>query len=152
MSLVILLDAGPLGLATNPRASRETLECNEWVEELLASGSQVRVPEIADYEVRRELVRAGKTAGIARLNALKLALGYIPLTTETMLMAAEFWAQARNEGRPTADDKALDGDMILAAQAVLVAGAGDTTVIATTNVGHLSRFTDARPWRSIAGT
>jgi hypothetical protein len=28
--LVILLDAGPLGLITNPRASQETRDCNLW--------------------------------------------------------------------------------------------------------------------------
>ena len=31
MSLVILLDAGPLGLITNPRASQETRDCNLWL-------------------------------------------------------------------------------------------------------------------------
>ena len=31
MSMVILLDAGPLGLITNPRASSETRNCNLWL-------------------------------------------------------------------------------------------------------------------------
>ena len=41
------------------------------VESLLLSGYQIIVPEIADYEVRRELLRAGKTRGLARLDLVK---------------------------------------------------------------------------------
>lgn len=44
---------------------------------------------------------------------------------------------------------ALDGDVILAAQALLVANEGNEVIIATTNVGHLSRFVDAREWQDI---
>ncbi|MEG4573384.1 hypothetical protein QUA56_11920 [Microcoleus sp. N3A4] len=50
---------------------------------------------------------------------------------------------------PTADPKELDRDVILAAQCLLVAEGGEEVVIATTNVGHLSRFVDAREWRDI---
>jgi hypothetical protein len=38
---------------------------------LVVRGFEVRVPEIADYEVRRELLRANKSKGIARLDLLK---------------------------------------------------------------------------------
>jgi len=62
----------------------------------------VLVPEIADYEVRRELLRANKKLGIQRLDTLKATIGYLPLTTAAMLKAAEFWAIARNAGHPTA--------------------------------------------------
>ncbi|MCL1463350.1 hypothetical protein [Argonema galeatum] len=65
-----------------------------------------------------------------------------------MLKAAEFWATARRTGMPTADPKALDGDVILAAQATVIA-VNDAVIVATTNVGHLSRFVDAREWRDI---
>jgi predicted nucleic acid-binding protein len=116
---------------------------------LLSNGVRVLVPEIADYEVRRELLRAEKRAGIARLDRLKTRIGYAPITTQAMLLAAEFWAQARRQGRPTTDDRALDGDVILAAQAVIRARGGDEVVIATTNVGHLGRFADARTWEEI---
>ena len=33
-----------------------------------------------------------------------------------MRRAAELWAQARQRGQPTADDRTIDGDMILAGQ------------------------------------
>jgi len=44
----------------------------------------------------------------------------------------------------------LDADAILAAQSTLLAQAGDTVIVATTNVGHLARFVDARSWREIS--
>ncbi len=123
MTSLILLDTGPLGLVTNPRVSAETRECTRWLEHMLINGRQVCISEIADYEVRRELLRAGKTQGVRRLDAFKATICYMPLTTTIMLRAAEFWALARKQGKPTADDKALDGDVILAAQARASRGA-----------------------------
>jgi hypothetical protein len=149
MSLIVLLDAGPLGMITNPRSSPENEACKNWLASLAYNGIEVVIPEIADYEVRRELLRAGKDRGLGRLNALKAMLGYAPITTTVMLKAAEFWATARNVGRPSADDASLDADMILAAQAGALVRAGDETVIATTNVRHLALFASARMWREI---
>ena len=149
MSQIILLDAGPLGLVTNPRATTENHECNLWLQAQLRQGVRVFVPEIADYEVRRELFRAGKSKGLARLNALSQNIGYVPLTTNVMHYAARLWAQARNVGQPTAHDAALDGDVILAAQAHDLNAKGHVTIIATTNVKHLNWFVDARLWRDI---
>jgi hypothetical protein len=107
------------------------------------------IPEIADYEVRRELLRAGKERGLGRLDALKSMLGYAPITTPVMLKAAQFWAAARKMGRQSADDASLDADMILAAQAAALVRAGDKTVIATTNVRHLALFAPAHVWSEI---
>ena len=78
---IVLLDAGPLGMISNPKASAANKECYEWMEALVVSSAPVFVPEIADYEVRRELLRAGKTQGIARLDLIKNTIGYLPLTT-----------------------------------------------------------------------
>lgn len=148
--MIVLLDAGPLGLVTNPRGSSESLACKQWVEALLIHGVRVAVPEIADYEIRRELLRAGRLRGVAHLDQFKATAGYVPLTTEMMLQAAEFWAQARRQGQPTAPDLALDADVILAAQAIALARhENDTVIIATTNVGHLSRFAPAQRWQDI---
>ena len=149
MSVVILLDAGPLALITNPRASQETRDCNLWLESLVLKEVQVKIPEIADYEVRRELLRADKLKGIKRLDDLQQYLDYVPLTTKTMLKAAQFWAQVRKQGMPTADNKALDGDVILAAQAAMINNEGHEVINATTNVGHLSRLANAKEWRNI---
>ncbi len=149
MSRIILLDSGPLGMVSNPKAKPPYLQCQLWLESLLQNNETVILPEIADYEIRRELIRAGKTAGIRKLNQLKSLLTYCPISTETMLLAAELWAQSRKAGRPTADPTALDGDVILAAQAKLLETEEIQVIIATTNVGHLSQFVDAREWQQV---
>lgn len=147
--MIILLDSAPLGILTNHKANPATEECLIWVRSLLLKNCRVILPEIADYEVRRELIRANKLAGIARLDDWKRKLEYLPIDTATMLQAAKFWAEARRRGIPTADPKALDGDVILAAQAKLIEANDDMVVIATTNVNHLSQFVDARMWQEI---
>jgi predicted nucleic acid-binding protein len=144
---IILLDAGPMGLITNPKLSDESLACAKWLQMLIFSGNRVIIPEIADYEVRRELLRANKFKGIARLDELTQLVEYLPITTNAMRQAALFWAQARQQGQPTAGDKTIDGDIILVAQAVTLNVAD--VVIATTNVGHLSRFVNADLWQNI---
>lgn len=84
------------------------------------------------------------------LDRYKETLGYVPLTTEAMLRAAAFWSDVRREGKPTAPDLALDADAILAGQAATLVSSGeDEIVVATTNVGHLSRFVPAEEWQEI---
>lgn len=149
MSLLILLDAGPLGLITNPRLSPDALACTRWLRNHVADGSRVVVPEIADYEVRRELLRADKVRGIERLDAFEVGIEYAPITMSVMRLAAEFWAQARKQGRPSAPDLALDADVILAATASVIPASEGDVIVATTNVRHLAQFVDARHWRDI---
>ncbi len=149
MSKLIVLDAGPLGLVSNPNVSPRAEACRDWVEALLAQGDQVVVSEVADYEVRRELLRANKTAGIARLDILKTKLAYASITPPVMLKAAELWAQARQMGRPTAHHQSLDADAIIAAQAALLIADGHEVVVATNNVSHLSLFVPAARWQDI---
>jgi len=147
VSRVVVLDAGPLGLVTNPKLSPLSVACTEWLQMLVSRRARILLPEIADYEVRRELWRASKVKGIERLDALGSLLEYLPLTTAAMRHAALFWAQARQQGQPTAGDKTIDGDMILAGQAAAL-GEADL-IIATTNVGHLGRFAPADLWQNI---
>lgn len=146
----VLLDSGPLGLVTNPTGSSQALQCKQWLQLLIANGRRILIPEIVDYEVRRELLRANKTRGLQRLDSLINQLGCLEITREAMLKAAEFWAEVRKQGQPTADPKALDADVILAAQAAIATNRGYETVIATTNVRHLSRFVPAQLWNEIS--
>jgi predicted nucleic acid-binding protein len=149
--MVVVLDTGVLGFLTNPSDSAEPIECKQWLDGILSGGAEVRVPEIADYELRRELIRINSAKALARLDELGQALGYVALSTPMMRRAAEFWANARNIGLPTAPDHALDGDVILAAQ-VAVSAADQHPVVATTNVKHLERFVPARLWRDITAS
>ena len=145
------MDASPLGLVTNPRATEINEECRRWLSGVLDGGALVVIPEIADYEVRRELLRGYKTAGLSRLDILKSdpSFLYLPLNTAAMLQAATFWASARQRGSPTADDKALDADVILAAQVSVFRRDEDRVVVATSNPVHLRLFVAAERWQDI---
>ena len=66
------------------------------------------MPAIADYEIRRELIRARRHAGLARLDSLIRDLVYLPIDRETWHIAADLWATARRAGKPTAPDGALE--------------------------------------------
>jgi len=149
MSKLILLDSGPLGIISNPSDTEIIASCREWARGQQQKGNVIVVPEIADYEIRRELLRADKVSGVKRLDRIKETFAYLPLTTAAMLKAAQFWAQARKAGRPTADGAALDADVILAAQASILMGEGSDVVVATSNLRHLSLFIPAAEWQSI---
>jgi len=77
----------------------ENEACKNWLASLAYSGAEVVIPEIADYEVRRELLRAGKEKGLGRLDALKGMLGYAPITTPAMLKAAEILDSGPKDGQ-----------------------------------------------------
>ena len=58
-----------------------------------------KLPEIIDYELRRELIRLNKTSSIKRLNELKTFISYTPITTQAMLLASEFWGTSQKTGK-----------------------------------------------------
>jgi predicted nucleic acid-binding protein len=112
---------------------------------------RIHVPEIIDYELRRKLLhlaqhphQARKWAqeALAVLDRLVLT-SYIPITTETMRLAAKIWAQTRSEGQSRGPEESLDIDIILAAQARL-AGAQ----IVRLNEKHFRGVADLFDWRS----
>lgn len=151
MARTIILDSAPLGLiahrAGNPLADR----CRAWVVGHVAAGNRVCVPEIVDYELRRELIRSGNTRAIAQMDAFyaNSADRYLALTTSALRRAAQLWADIRNAGLPTAHDHDLDVDVILAAQALETGAPATDLVVATSNVRHLSRLVPAAEWHNI---
>jgi predicted nucleic acid-binding protein len=147
MSTAVVLDSGPVGDLSNPKNPPYTVACRHWAASVQAAGRRVILPEIADYEVRRELLRIRSRKGLTHLGWLSQQFEYLPLDTAMMRRAAELWAATRQQGRPTAPDPALDGDVILAAQALSL---GVPVVVATTNVRHLAQFVPADAWQNIA--
>ena len=99
--MIILLDSGPLGLITNPKVSAQSRACRQWLVEHLSQGNRILVPEIIEYELRRELLLHEKTQGLQRLEALASDLGILPVSRAVWLQAATFWADARKRGRPS---------------------------------------------------
>ncbi len=159
--VVVLLDSGPLGLVTHPKGGPEAQECQEWLAGILSEGHAVLVPEICHYEVRRELRRAemqtGVSRGLAKLDTFAEDAGIVRITPQMMRLASEYWAEARYKHFQGTSDAALDGDMILCAQAKLLSPTawnmeGSDVIVATGNVKHLKHFADARHWRDIQPT
>src|SRR6185295_2394605 len=112
-------------------------------------------PEIVDYELRRKLLHIGHRRHHGRTWALEalanldelVSVGYLPLSTETMRLAASLWAQTRAEGQLRGSEENLDVDFILAAQARQAGGQ-----IITTNERHFRNIADVFDWRSFRGT
>jgi hypothetical protein len=151
MPFTIVLDSFPLGQLCNPRPTTVSVAIRQWKQAHEAIGNRFAVPEVADFEVRREMLRRSSTTGIALLDAFNAAETdrYLPVSTAVMRLAAQLWAQARKAGTPTADPKELDVDVILAAQARLLGLPDREFVVATSNVGHLAHFVPAALWNTI---
>jgi hypothetical protein len=147
----IIPDTHPLSLVCQRRGKPEADACRDWLLNCTRAGLRVHVPEVADYELRRELLRARKAAAVARLDRFCSSVPgrYLPITTAAMRRAAELWAEARQTGVPTADAQALDGDIILAGQAFTLGRPAGSLIVATSNVRHRARYVPADLWQNI---
>jgi hypothetical protein len=85
---LIILDTGTLGLLTHPGAHPTALACRTWAQDRLAAGARVILPGIADYELRRGPIRAGKVAGLRRLDAARAGFEFDPVTQAAVDKAA----------------------------------------------------------------
>jgi predicted nucleic acid-binding protein len=146
----LLLDTTVLTRLCHP-IKEENQAVGQWLTSVLSSNEGqlvVCIPEISDYEARRGLLHVAlrsdrlMTRSLERLDQLRKLLTYLPLTTPAMRRAALLWAQARKEGRPTGG--ALDGDAILAAQALEIHGA-----VVTENVRHFGRVVATYRWQEV---
>ncbi len=130
----VVVDTGVLGyLCHSNRQHSEAAERRFDELRVRVPALRICIPEIADYELRRKLLHIGSTRSVAMLDRLASTFVYLPLTTSVMRDAARLWADARSRGEATAAPGALDGDAILAAQALSVGG-----TVVTTNRRHLA--------------
>lgn len=151
--MIIVLDTGVLSAIVNPNAkSAEVRAMKQWAVRMRAAGHTFAIPSIAEYEVRRELVRKGASRSAAALDAFcSLPVNvFLPIADIILRRAAELWASARSAGKPTASNDALDGDVILCAQVLAAGFAPHSYVVATTNVRHLTLFVEASEWQAIS--
>ena len=70
MARLILMDSGPLGLIVRAPSKPQVVRCLTWLKAISAAGATVIIPEIAHYEVRRELIRILRGREPATLGAL----------------------------------------------------------------------------------
>jgi predicted nucleic acid-binding protein len=151
MSFPLLLDSSILACVVRPEVAENQPVAQVILPLLEDPRVELFVPEIIDYELRRKLLHLGQHRHHARKwarEALTLldelvAVGYIPLTTGAMRLAAELWAKTRSEGRLRGTDESLDVDVILAAQAKQVGGR-----VVTMNEKHFRDLVDVFDWRS----
>jgi predicted nucleic acid-binding protein len=123
----LLVDTGVLGQLCHPRKHADV---RMWFGRAVQE-HDLLVSELADYELRRELLRLGAVRSLSRLDELTRELPYVPVTTATWRRAAALWATARNSGNVTAPREALDGDVLVAAQAL-----EESAIVLTTNTKH----------------
>jgi predicted nucleic acid-binding protein len=149
MPLPLLLDSNILSKIVHPVREHDLMTVT--VGRLLQdSRFKIYVPEIIDYELRRKLLHLAQHPHQARRWAREslyyldrlVATGYVPLTTETMRLAASLWADSRARGQSRSSIASLDVDVILAAQANQTGAQ-----IVTTNEKHFHGIADVFDWR-----
>jgi toxin FitB len=136
----LLLDTGVVGQICRPRKHQDV---RNWFAQAITEHDFL-VSEVADYELRRELIRIRAPRSIARLDELSRELRYVPVTTATWRSAANLWAWVRRTGRATASEHGLDGDELIAAQAIV-----EGAVVVTTNPRHFLPLVKALEWGEI---
>jgi predicted nucleic acid-binding protein len=151
MPLPLLLDSNILSKIVRP-ALEEHRPVVVTIQRLLQDlRFEICVPEIVDYELRRKLLhltqrphQARRWAQEALLALDRLtSLAYVPITTDTMKLAASIWAHTRAQGQSRSPEDHLDIDVILAAQARQVGGH-----IVTTNDKHFRNIADIFDWQT----
>ena len=111
--------------------------------------------ELCFYEVKRGLIeakkRGGTGQGIGKLEELRDQFETLPINRMVVDEAAEIWAKSRLEGKPSAEEKALDIDIIIAAHYRVLTQEfpGRYVVISTKNIKHFKHFAEAQEWQNI---
>ena len=136
----LLLDSNVIGKICHPTKHQDV---RVWFGAAVRE-HEVLLPEVGDYELRRELLRIGSRRGLRRLDELTRELRYVNVTTATWREAAHLWAYLRSTGRATAADGRLDVDVLLAALAL-----AEGAQVVTSNVRHIALLVPACDWSAV---
>ena len=136
----LLLDTAVVGEICHPRKYDDV---RAWFARA-AAAHEMLLSEVADYELRRELLRIDSRRSLDRLDELMREIRYIPVTTATWRAAARLWALQRKAGRVTAAEGGLDGDVLIAAQAL-----AEDAVIVTPNTRHFDSMVRTVTWQEV---
>jgi predicted nucleic acid-binding protein len=108
-----MLDTNMLVRICHPTDYRDV---QEWLRSLLLRGAdapELLVSVLADYELRRALLRRGAHASLAQLDSVVRSASYVPVTAEVGRRAADISAGLSPELRR----RVSDVDILIAAQA-----------------------------------
>jgi predicted nucleic acid-binding protein len=157
-----VFDTGVLGELCHPRVKPDLSKWLDLVVEHAGETSRIYIPEIADYELRRKLLHlvlkerkdlrdriplpagAVESESIRRLDELASEFDFLPIDSPTMKRAALLWAEARSKGRSSSAVEGLDGDVVLAAQALEA-----DAIVVTYNARHFGGVVEAKAWSDI---
>jgi hypothetical protein len=86
------------GLIVRAPSKPHIVRCLTWLKTIQATGAVIIIPDIAHYEVRRELLRIRVAGSLRRLEYYHDPTGglkHLPLTTDAIVNAAKSWAFLR---------------------------------------------------------
>lgn len=157
--MIVVLDSNVLGLLATPdksvafedeRESTEIYRCTEWLYRLLSRGVRVVIPDICDYEVRRELIRIDSSS-IEHLNSLRELLDCREVTFDILEHAAKLWAESRKISQPNTVQENIDVDCIISAYCHILEqeNPGREVILATKNIKDFQRTTKCAHWQDI---
>lgn len=141
----LVIDTGVLGRICNPSLFETLFNI---MKSMIAEDIDTVfiLPEVVDYEERRKLqhlARYSKDAGtkanaqeaLRRLDIVHQTFTTAAMTNQVVREAAKLWALARSKGRPTASDKSVDFDVIIASHCRL-----EKAQVLTFNRTHLTSY------------
>jgi predicted nucleic acid-binding protein len=148
----LLLDTNILSKVCHPKSHQDV---REWLASWFSYGRrghhvEILISPITEYEMRRsiELAALREPAlrkSLQRADDMCATMTYVPLEHRHFLEASRDWARARADGRPTASERDVDWDILIARQAI-----GANAIVVTENTRHLLQYgADARPWNEI---
>lgn len=142
-----LIDTNIITHILRPREESNGLALLNWLEEFSRNDEvKLFMPEVCYYEALRGhlyiKLKYPSYKGLDELKELKDALEYLAMTTEMWMLAAKLWAERQFRGTPVG--KGIDGDTLLAAQAIL---AGCTIV--TYNTRHFFNDVPTCTWQEL---